>query len=337
MIMEHQSTISLTVIVPCYNVEKYLDKSLQCLERQWGSRADYEIIFVNDGSVDGTIDKLNDFQARHPDHVIVIDKRQNEGVSAARNSGLDIARGTWIAFFDPDDLLADRGYDRLLALAEEGDFDILRFGVERVWEGNAMPSSDDPNIPLSVDWIGTSVQYMLDNTFGTCWSYLFKRDVVAGHRFPPLTICEDTVFNLSVLMENSPMAMTLHGVYFYIARPTSATNTINRARLSKHCDDILQAICMLEDLKQGQSEAVQRRLKEHQFVFSPNLLTRLLLSDKPLSGLKEHLAVLKGLGLFPLPKDLPGADFMMQLINLVYKFPFLLPIFRPIYRKHRAR
>lgn len=334
---EQQAAISLSVIVPCYNVEPYLDKSLQCLERQWGNRTDYEIILVNDGSVDGTIDKLNEFQERHPDYVKVIDKRQNEGVAAARNSGLDIARGAWITFFDPDDLMADRGYDRLLALTEKGDFDILRFGVERVWEGNPLPSSGDLDSQLSIDWEGTSVAYMLENTFGTCWSYLFKREVLDGHRFPPLTICEDTVFNLSVLLENRAMARTLHGVYHYIVRPTSATNTVNRARLSRHSDDILQAICMLEDFKQGQGEAVRRRLKEHQFVFSPNLLTRLLLSDKPLSGLKEHLAVLKGFGLFPLPKDLPGANLMMRLVNLAYQHPFLLPLLRLIYRKYRTR
>ena len=52
-------SVSLSVIVPCYNVEQYLDRSLGCLERQWNGRTDYEIILVNDASTDGTIHKLN--------------------------------------------------------------------------------------------------------------------------------------------------------------------------------------------------------------------------------------------------------------------------------------
>ena len=328
--------ISLSVIVPCYNVEQYLDSSLKCLERQWGDRTDYEIILINDASSDNTINKLNDFRLRHPDNVIVIDKQQNEGVAAARNSGLDIARGEWITFFDPDDLLADRGYERLLSLTENSGFDILRFGVETIWEGKEIPSSD-PLSPLSIDWQGTSVEYLLENSFGTCWSYLFKRTLLSGKRFPLLTICEDTVFNLEILLENKLMARTLTSIYYYIGRPTSTTNTKNYSRLNRHCDDIFQAINMIEGFKDGQSDAVLSRLKEHQFVFSPNLLTRLLMSDKKMEEVKEIVAALKNLSLFPLPKDLPNANFMLHVVNFIFKHQWLVPLLRPFYRMYRNR
>lgn len=330
------SHISLSVIVPCYNVEPYLDKSLRCLERQWGDRMDYEIILINDASTDATIEELNAFRTHHPDNVIVIDKPVNEGVAAARNSGLDIARGDWIVFFDPDDLLADRGYDRLIALTENGDFDILRFGVQPVWEGNEIPAADDM-ASLSIDWQGTSVEYILENSFGTCWSYLFKRTLLSGKRFPLLTICEDTVFNLEILLENKLMARTLTSIYYYIGRPTSTTNTKNYSRLNRHCDDIFQAINMIEGFKNGQSDAVQSRLKEHQFVFSPNLLTRLLLSDKKMGEVKEIVDALKKLTLFPLPGNLPNANFMMKVVNLAFMHPWLVPLLRPVYRIYRNR
>lgn len=328
--------ISLSVIVPCYNVAPYLESSLKCLERQWGARIDYEIILVNDASRDDTIKKLNDFRSQYPDNVTVIDKQQNEGVAAARNSGLDIARGEWIAFFDPDDLLADRGYERLLSLAENGGFDILRFGVEAIWEGNELPSSD-PLSPLFVDWQGTSVEYLLENSFGTCWSYLFKRELLSEQRFPLLTICEDTLFNLTILLKNKLMARTLTSIYYYIGRHSSTTNMIDYVRLSRQCDDIFQAINLIEGLKDGQPEEVRQRLQRHQFVFSPNLLTRMLLSDKKLKSIKEIVAALKKLSLFPLPGNLPGADFMMQVLNVVFSHSFLIPLFRPIYRYHRSR
>lgn len=329
---EQQFTINLSVIVPCYNVEQYLDKSLQCLERQWGNRTDYEIILVNDASTDGTISKLNDFKSYHPDHVVVIDKHQNEGVSAARNSGLDIAKGKWIVFFDPDDLLAARGYDRLLVLTEKDDFDILRFGVEIVNDEESLCPVALTE-PLNIDWKGTSVDYMLENSFGTCWSYLFRKELLANRRFPLMTICEDTVFNLSILLENKSMARTLGTVYYYLVRPSSVTNTVNSAHLNRHCDDIFKAINVLEDFKDGQPEVVQQRLKKHQQVFAPNLLTRLLLSDKPMRDIKEMVADLRKITLFPLP----AGGLMARLMNTMFCHLWLLPILRPLYRKHRTK
>ena len=329
---ELQTAISLSVIVPCYNVERYLDKSLQCLERQWGNRTDYEMIFINDASRDGTIGKLNEFRSRHPEHVIVIDKQQNEGVSAARNSGIENARGAWSTFFDPDDVLTEGGYEHLLALTEQGTFDILRFGVEVVAEGKEI-SSTALTKPLTIDWQGTSVEYLLDNSFGTCWSYLFRRDLLANHRFPPLSICEDTVFNLSILLENKSMARSLGTVYYYMVRPSSATTTINASRLNKHCDDIYKAINILEDFKNGQSEVVQKRLMKHQRIFGTNLLTRLLLSDKPVTDIKQLVAGLRKVALFPLP----DGDLMSRLMNAAFGHLWLLPVLRPLYRLYRNR
>jgi len=332
---DKKSPITLSVIVPCYNVEQYLDLSLHCLERQWEGRTDYEIIFINDASKDGTIERLKEFQLRYPDNVVVIDKQVNAGVSSARNSALDIARGMWITFFDPDDVLADNSYAKLMALAEQNDFDLIRFGV--VVQNSVMEQIPVISVPMQINWQGSTLEYMQRFKFGISCCYLYKRTVLEGHRYPPLTICEDTIFNVSVLLDNHPIAQTDSKVYYYIVRPTSATNTINPARLNRHCDDIAYAITNLEDLKKVQIESVQNRIKAQQFVFAANLLTRMLLSDKPLSDIKHKVSELKRIGLFPLPHDLPGADFMLRVMNIVYRFPFLIPLFRPIYRKHRNK
>lgn len=327
--------IALSVIVPCYNVEQYLDMSLHYLERQWDGRNDYEIIFVNDGSKDNTIGKLKAFQSRYPDNVKILDKKVNEGVSAARNSALDVAIGKWITFFDPDDILAENSYARLMEIAEREEFDILRFGVAVVEEGQPVPS---PVIsePITIDWRGLSLEYLLENNFGTCWSFLFRRDLLTDHRFPPMSICEDTVFNLQVLLQNKPMARTSGVVYHYIVRPSSATNTISPERLSKHCDDIFTAIGILQDLKSDQDEKVKQRITGHQWGFSINLLTRMLLSDKPVADIREKVDGLRRFSLFPLP----SGGIMSRLMNLVFNHPSLIPSFRPIYRfyrKHRPQ
>ncbi len=328
--MEHN--VSLTVIVPCYNVEKYLDDSLKSLEQQWDGRTDYEIILVNDASQDGTIHKLNQFKEKYPDNVVIIDKQVNQGVSAARNSALDIARGKWVTFFDPDDVLVHGGYARLLELTEQGGFDILRFGVVIV-NDESVSESPIASEPFRINWKGGSLDYMLDNSFGISTAYLYKREVLGDNRFQPLTICEDTVFNLPILLADIPIAKTESKVYYYIVRPSSATTTINPAKLSRHSDDIFKAINILEDFKEGRSEEMKSRLTKHQWIFSPNLLTRLLLSDQKVSDIKPKLEGLSKLSLFPLQ----GSGLMSRLMNMVYQHLWLLPLVRPVYRLYRNR
>ena len=332
--MKDQEIISLSVIVPCYNVEKYLDKSLSCLENQWGGRTDYEIIFINDASTDGTIQKLNRFKERYPDNVVIIDKQQNEGVSAGRNGALDIARGTWITFFDPDDVFVKDGYYQLLTLAEKEQIDILSFGIAIV-EGNAdidMPVNDGNN---DIVWRGTSLDFMSKYHFGICTTSLYRRNVIVEHRFPKISICEDTVFSVSILLGNWRMARTDAKMYYYLYRPTSATNTKNAARLSIQCDDIFEAISSLYKLESGQREDVKQRITDHlEKIFSPNLMTRLLLSNKCVSDIKTKVDALKRMSLFPLC-SVQGGKVMTEIMNLVYGHLWLLPLFRPIYRMYR--
>lgn len=330
--MKDQEIISLSVIVPCYNVEKYLDKSLSCLENQWGGRTDYEIIFINDASTDGTIQKLNRFKERYPDNVVIIDKQQNEGVSAGRNGALDIARGTWITFFDPDDVFVKDGYYQLLTLAEKEQIDILSFGIAIV-EGNAdidMPVNDGNN---DIVWRGTSLEFIQKYRFGISTTYLYRRSAIGDHRFPKMSICEDTVFSVSILLGNWRMARTDAKMYYYLFRPTSATNTKNSARLSSQCEDIIKGINFLEECKGGQDAAIQKRFLFQQQIFSSNLLTRLMLSDQRSGEIKPKIARLRELSLFPLQ----GGGLMSRLLSAAFGHLWLLPIARPLYRFHRNR
>ncbi len=332
---EQQSPVSLSVIVCCYNVEHYLDLSLHSLEMQWGDRNDYEIILVNDGSTDGTILKLNDFKAHYPDHVKVIDKRKNEGVSAARNSALDIASGAWIAFFDPDDMLAEGGYSKLLELIDNNSgFDFLRYGMKVVDVGQNVPS---PVITerLTVDWEGTSVEDMLENSFGICTCYLIKRELLEGRRFPDYIIVEDLLYIVPILLEGKRVIKTNAKIYYYLIRTDSATFiSSDYNRLSRQSDDIAFAIEALEGFKLGNSQNVKRRLLEKQRLLVHNMSTRMLLSSKGVGDTKKIVQTITKLNLFPLP----GGGSMIRVINFVYSHLWILPVFRPIYRMfHRVK
>lgn len=330
---ENKQPISLSVIVPCYNVEAYLDRSLGCLERQWNGRTDYEIILINDASTDKTIDKLNEFRKHYPNNVTVIDKTENAGAAEARNSGLDVARGEWIVFFDPDDALIDNSYCGLLEKADEKKIDIISFGAqiieEKDWSDRLTQAEQ---LDFTITWIGLSQDYLLNNHFGTCFRFLFRRDLLLNHRFNSLSFLEDVVFVLPLFLSDLNVAIIEKDIYLYILRQSSATNMIDAKRLNRGCDDILIAIQFMNQCKQGKSDAVQARITGRQHFYVNNLFSRLLLSDKEINEIKTFRQALNEMSLLPFD----GNGLKIALYNYLFKHLHVMEIFRPLYRLIRT-
>ena len=103
----------VSVVIPIYNAERFLDQALSSVEKQ--THRNLEIICVNDGSTDGSLDIIKAHAARD-DRYIVIDK-QNEGYGASCNKGIEVAKGEWIAIFEPDDWIESGMYGDMLAFA----------------------------------------------------------------------------------------------------------------------------------------------------------------------------------------------------------------------------
>ena len=120
-------SLMLSVIVPMHNVGELLEPFLASLLAQREQRL--EVIIVNDGSTDGSGETAHRYAAAHP-HIRVIDQA-NAGVSNARNAGLALARGKYVAFPDADDLLAPDMYSTLLEQAERHQLDVMQCNGER--------------------------------------------------------------------------------------------------------------------------------------------------------------------------------------------------------------
>ena len=329
---DNKRPVTLSVIVPCYNVEPYLDRTFRCLERQWNGRHDYEIILINDASTDGTIGKLNEFKQRYPDNVTVINKTVNQGAAEARNSGLDVARGEWIVFFDPDDALVDNGYARLLDLTQGKDFDILSFEVEIVPEKEWDDALTHAPFTADIEWEGSAQDYMLNHHYGTSIKFFFKRELMKGMRFKPLTFLEDLVFVLPIFLSEAKVGLTGAKVYFYILRGSSATNMIDAKRLNRGCDDILTAIKFMEECKQGHSDAIKNRIGERQAFYYGNLTARLMLSDKSRNEIKHHREEIQKLSI---PRIYEGGK-KQQFYEFLFKHPWMMTTLRPVYRAIRS-
>ena len=138
--------MKLSVIVPIYNVEKFLSRCLDSLLRQGMKPGEYEVICVNDGSPDNCSAILTEYKRKHSD-IFKIITQENKGVSEARNNGVRVAQGEFVGFVDPDDYVIDNGFRYLwdhFCLEKEGDdIDVIHFNYRYVnTDGKTVPDPD---------------------------------------------------------------------------------------------------------------------------------------------------------------------------------------------------
>ena len=105
------SALKLSIIVPVYNVEKYVEK---CLESLCGLKIENEIIVVNDGTKDSSLEIVERFKENHKNENIIIISQENQGLSEARNNGLKAAKGEYISFIDSDDFVDTENYEKFI-------------------------------------------------------------------------------------------------------------------------------------------------------------------------------------------------------------------------------
>jgi len=120
----------LSVIVPCYNAEKFLPNCFKCFDLQ--SYKNLQVIFVDGGSTDGTYKLLENYCALHPDYTFI--HSNNEGVASARNKGLDAVKGEFCAFTDADDVFYYNHFELLVKTVTENEADMAVCGIKRISE-----------------------------------------------------------------------------------------------------------------------------------------------------------------------------------------------------------
>jgi len=153
----------VSVVIPCFNVETYIEECLDSVLKQ--SYSEIEIICIDNNSEDGTLEKLNKFKDRFPDK-IVIDFETKKGAAAARNKGLSLVRGNWIQFLDADDLLMPNKIEHQVSLIEKNIDVIYGASYKRNLSGSEELMPINKNILLG----------LLSTQLGNTCSNLFKKE-----------------------------------------------------------------------------------------------------------------------------------------------------------------
>lgn len=247
------SSKKASIIVPCYKVEKYLPRCLDSLVSQ--TLKDIEVICINDGSPDHCIDILNDYKARFPETIVVIDK-QNEGVWRGRFDAIAIARGEYIGFVDSDDYVEPDFAEKLYNTAKNNDADISVCGFHRVDvdTGKILNTEmTDKRQPFNVE---EEPQRLLELN-GAPWNKFFRTSIMKSlHDFEePPRIFDDMMMHLLTYPMVKRVAFTSHALVNYIIRGDSIMTTIDKSKI----DSTYKA--MLE-VKQVYQEIATQRLHE---------------------------------------------------------------------------
>lgn len=190
--------MKLSVVVPVYNVERYVAACIDSLLEQGMPDSDYEILCVDDGSTDRSGEIVEDYARRYRQVTVI--HRENGGLSAARNTGIRAAAGEYVYFIDSDDLLERGVLGPLCRMAEEHGLDQLLFGYQRFEDGEEVPSSGqrvDPGRLVLFQDPPEMRRHRAVPAWRTAWNYLLRRSVLVeyGLVFPEGVLFEDAEFN----------------------------------------------------------------------------------------------------------------------------------------------
>ena len=227
--------VLVSVIVPVYNAERYLDRCLSSALTQ--THANVEVICVDDGSTDGSSAVLARWAEKEPNRVQVI-PQENAGVAAARNRGFEAARGTYVTYLDNDDYFDPDLVESLLSVAVKEDLDVVCSGYRRPdATGNVVAEV----VPTGE---GEWERFMVT----AAWSKLFRRSYLAreGISFLDTNIGEDAFFSIPALVLTSKIRVVPYCGYNWFYNEDSVSNTKHRTsnglRFERTLDDVLDFI-----------------------------------------------------------------------------------------------
>lgn len=218
----------VSVIIPVYNLEDNIEVSVQSVLNQ--TFKNLEIIIVNDGSTDNSLNIIN--KLKETDERIVVVNQNNSGLSEARNSGLNIATGDYIYFLDGDDYIHPQMMEILLRTQSSNNSDIVFFLSKDVFDYSQFNDNKFKSYNLkSIEVTEFSQQEVIgklpeqNEVRFEVWNKLYKRSVIGEIRFKPGQIYEDVYFNRVTLLQNIKYIFINLPLHFYLKNRNGNTSS----------------------------------------------------------------------------------------------------------------
>lgn len=307
----------LSIIIPVYNVEKYIRPCFESIFNQGLNDNEYEVIIVNDGSTDRSMEMIKDIIEKHNNVTII--NQENQGLSVARNNGIAAAKGEYIIMPDPDDLLIGNGISPLLEIALKTKVDII-VGDYLMMSNDEIEQLSYNNIkrPAIVTKETTGIELLKNIKACYVWNKLFRRDFILKKHFSfiPGIRFQDIPFTHACYLKalRCIKANSLLNIYRRGHRSASDPNSFN----SQNAHDFITAIAATWELTKDEQMTpdTKETIKKNLFGLYHNLLFRIL---KYINNASERAALLQDL--YKRVPDLHFTGSLSQRIgDLLYRF-----------------
>lgn len=270
----------ISVVVPIYNVEAYLKNCIESLLEQ--DYENYEIILVDDCSTDHGLEIAKEYLRKVPEKCKLVQRKENGGLSAARNSGIKVAIGEWITFIDSDDWVANDYLSSLYNVAYQDDADVVMGNIYYAYSrSNVRASTAFGNLKNGAD---------NKEIIAICKSYacgrLFKTKLFLESQiyFPEdIKRSEDIGTIIPILTRARHISLVEKPLYFYFQRSTSISNSNINVDLSFYP----QTLQRMYDLSKSGFESELEFRSVHEMLYGMVLL--MLESNKPVTEFRNHV------------------------------------------------
>ncbi len=265
--------MDVSIIIPAYNVEKYIE---QCLKTVIGQKTkySYEIICINDGSTDRTSDILEKYQNN-----IKIINTNNSGPGAARNIGLKHAEGQYIMFVDGDDYVLENFIEKMMDAIKEENADVAICNFCRFTEHSKIEKVNKGKYKV---YYKSNINEVLLMEFHSC-NKIFKKELIENNKYPENIYFEDVVAISKSIIDANKIVKIEDYLYYYRRTKDSITNNLTDRNY-----DIIEALKLISDkfTENGYD-------KELEFLNINNLLVDLAIKVlKAKKGMPEYLKII---------------------------------------------
>lgn len=318
--------MQLSIIIAAYNVELYIKKSIEsCYDEELASS--YEIIVVNDGSTDATQQIVESLSTTIPNLKII--NKENEGLGAARNTGIEKAVGEYLWMMDGDDFIETPQLSFLLKEVENTKLDVYCMNYNITNKEGIAYNTAYPKEKMSEVYQATAYYHKFKSNSYT-WQYIFKKSIFKENQllFKASINMQDSEILPKIIFYSKSVKYLDIIAYNYVQHPNSFTNDTNFSKRLRYFESIITVDQSLEAFKNKirnknpeLAEAIQnKQIDLHQIVFN-----HLVFFSYTKKNLKSILSYLKENNFYPLKYSPSGK---MKLVKLgLNNFPFITKVF----------
>lgn len=213
---------TVSIVVPIYNVEKYLQRCVDSLLNQ--TYEEVEILLVDDCSTDGSFEIARKYEEKYPEKCKYIKRETNGGLAAARNSGIKEATGTWLGFVDSDDWIENTCVEKVMKVAKEEASDIVVFDFYKIWDDGKKVRDHSLNYLSTASDNKLKVALIRNHA---CMKFFRKEFFLESHLMFPedLKRAEDMGIIVPLLTKTTKISILDEPVYYYYQRSQSLSNS----------------------------------------------------------------------------------------------------------------